>query len=84
MDLLILWLVAAAAVAGIAGLKHRTVWKWFFYGFMIWPVALIHVLLTGINKPCPHCATNIPRAAKICPNCRSELAARPVAGSERA
>ena len=27
------------------------------------------------TKPCPHCATDIPLAAKRCPNCTSQLAA---------
>ncbi len=74
MELVFLWLVAATCVAVIAHLKGRTIWKWFLYGFLIWPVAVIHILVTGSNKTCPQCASDIPRGAKICPRCRTNLA----------
>jgi len=80
------WIVMGIAVAVLAANKGRFGFPWFIYGFLLWPVALIHAAVMSPTAdaydrkmrqqnrvPCPHCAEYIPQAAKLCPQCRSEL-----------
>lgn len=89
MDGLVLFcLLMAAIVAIVAGSKGRSVLAWGLYGVLVWPIALVHVLLLPKTaerqridmidegrRPCPHCAEYIMAAAVVCPHCRSELGA---------
>lgn len=79
-------LIMSGVVAMIAGSKGRSALAWFFYGLLIWPIALVHILVTpgGAARaakaaraegrlPCPHCAEYIQPAAKVCPHCQREV-----------
>ena len=97
MMLVIFWLVMAAIVAVIASAKGRGPVGWFVYGFLIWPVALIHVLVVspvakeverralaeGQSVKCPHCAELIKAEAKVCRYCGRDIVSdRPSSGNE--
>lgn len=89
MEILGLWVIMAVVVAMIAGSKGRSGFGWFIYGFLIWPVALVHILLSSRTvaadrrlaeqqgrQPCPHCAEMIKREAAVCPFCQRDVVAR--------
>ncbi|MCE2391454.1 MAG: zinc ribbon domain-containing protein [Proteobacteria bacterium] len=86
MELIFFWLILGIVVALIAKSKGRNPGLWFLYGFLIWPVALVHVLLasrTGDEQspdspaagrvPCPFCAELVKPQARVCPHCRRDL-----------
>jgi hypothetical protein len=68
----------ATAVSVAAKMKGYGWFEWFLYGLMIWPVALVHILVKKPREelerlPCPRCAEPIQPKAALCPHCRSEL-----------
>ena len=86
MELIFFWLILGIVVALIANSKGRNPGLWFLYGFLIWPVALVHVLLAGrageaessnpaveARVPCPFCAELVKPQARVCPHCRRDL-----------
>ena len=85
MELFILWIVMAAICAMIAHSKGRSGVGFFFYGLLIWPIALVHALLSARREPslrdhveagrfpCPFCAEYTKRAAQVCPHCHRDL-----------
>ena len=86
MEWLIFWVVMAAVVAIIAHSKGLSGGLWFLYGFLIWPIALVHALVSpradqaektrGLKagrRPCPHCAEMIRPEARVCPHCQRDL-----------
>ena len=90
MEWVIIWLIGAIIVAIIAANKERSVVGWFLFGLVIWPIALVAILVSSnldeedtkireaaMRYPCPFCAEMIMREAKICPHCRSELIDEP-------
>jgi hypothetical protein len=76
-------LLVAVVIALIAAKKGRPALLWLCYGLLIWPVALIHVLLISSTPmaqaakygrvPCPFCAEMIWPQARVCPHCRRDL-----------
>lgn len=48
---LFLWLMMATIVAIIANSKGRSAIGWWFYGFLIWPIALTHILVKEKISP---------------------------------
>lgn len=45
MELLFLWAMMGVVVAMVAASKGRSAVAWFFYGALIWPIALTHAIL---------------------------------------
>lgn len=43
--LFLFWIVMAVAVAVAASVKGYNWFLWFLYGFALWPVALVHILV---------------------------------------
>jgi len=50
MEALVVWCLGGLAVGLIAAGKRRSPLGWFAYGFLIWPVALVHVLFVSRNE----------------------------------
>lgn len=46
MEWVVLWLVMGGVVAIIANSKGKSALAWFFYGALIWPIALAHILVS--------------------------------------
>lgn len=69
------WLIMGLIVAAVASGRGRSGFGWFFYGFLIWPLALIHVLaLPKTDARLAHEAAVVARAQGL---------AAPAAGSPR-
>ncbi len=67
--------ILAFIPAIIAESKGRESVLWFIYALFLWPIALVHILVvTPANREaCPHCAEQISKDAKVCPNCGNNL-----------
>ncbi len=87
IELLILALVMAFVVGHIAESKGRGGGRWFLFGLVLWPIALVLILLAPRTPqaalkraraegrfPCPFCAELVKAEARLCPQCRSDLA----------
>ena len=66
--------------AYVAYHKGRSFGKWYLYGLVIWPLAVVHAIFIDARKPCPHCAEMIMYNARICPFCWSEQHGEVTAG----
>jgi hypothetical protein len=53
VTLLLFWIVMAIICAMIAGSKGRSAFGFFFYGLLIWPIALVHILISARRPPEP-------------------------------
>ncbi len=86
MGWIILWLIMAVVVAIIAASKGKNAFAWGLYGFLIWPIALVHILVTSADGPaierqamaagrvkCLHCAEMIMAEAKVCRFCGRDV-----------
>jgi hypothetical protein len=70
VEFVIIWVVLGAVVAFVANSKGKSGCAWFIYGFLLWPIAMVHILVArpneqivekrelerGDRKKCPHCA----------------------------
>lgn len=67
MELFIFWLIMAGVVAIIAGHKGFNWFGWGLYGFLIWPIALVHVLVKDrhTHRPIPVVITQGVTAAPV-------------------
>lgn len=77
----------AIAVAAAAENRGRSSVGWFLYGLVVWPAALVHVLVAAPraavleqraladprNRKCPFCAEIVKREARVCRHCSREL-----------
>lgn len=92
LGLLVLGAVLAIIPAKIAESKGRSFGAWWVYGFFLWIVALVHILvldrtpaasdrraIEAGNLKCPHCAEWIKREARVCRFCSRDV--EPVARS---
>ena len=81
-----LWFIMAIVCAMIAAKKGRSAVGFFFYGLIMWPIALVHALLlektaetallqeVGSGRyPCLFCAEFVRKEARVCPHCRRDL-----------
>lgn len=81
MELIIFWLIMGGVVAIVANSKGKSALAWFFYGALIWPIALVHIIVTKTEAPtpaageakCPHCAETVKAEAKVCKHCGRDL-----------
>ncbi|UJD90118.1 zinc ribbon domain-containing protein [Rahnella aquatilis] len=87
MELLIIAAVLGLIPAFIAQSKGRSFGAWWLYGFLLFIVAIIHVLIIpSLHNPsvksselreCPFCAEPIKRQASKCKHCGSEVSPLP-------
>jgi len=66
MELMFLWLVMALICAMVAGSKKGvgTGFVFFFYGLLLWPIALVHALLLTRSDPADNARTRDLKAAE--------------------
>jgi 4-hydroxybenzoate polyprenyltransferase len=60
----------------IAQEKGRPMGPWFLYGFILFPIALVHALFLKTHdrqEKCPKCRKSISVLALECPHCGHEL-----------
>lgn len=88
MELFFFWLIMAGVVAFVANSKGKSGGLWFLYGLVIWPIALVHAVVTpkepdAVERQqrsegkmrCPNCADWVYKQAKTCPHCQHRLTA---------
>jgi hypothetical protein len=87
--IVVIWVVMALVVASVAQTKGRSGLLWFLYGALLWPIALIAILVLPANaktmerralkdpanRKCSHCAETIKTEAKVCKHCGRDVAA---------
>lgn len=66
--------------AFIASQKGRSFIGWWIYGALLFPVAIVHALLLGVNvraightRKCGFCRTEVALNATHCPKCGHEF-----------
>jgi len=83
LGVIILWLAAAFIPAFVADNKGRSFWGYWFFALAFFFPALIVALLiqpavdASTMRSCPHCLSQIPRAATVCSHCRRDVSALP-------
>lgn len=62
-------LILGLIPAVIAKEKGRNFWLWWFYGFMLFIVAIIHSIVIPTQKRCMFCGKSIHIGYTVCPFC---------------
>lgn len=86
MELFLFWLMAAVVCSIIASTKGRSAFGFFIYGFLLAPIAFIHVIfaspghrhaekqaLSDGGRKCPRCAEIIKQEALVCRFCGLDI-----------
>jgi hypothetical protein len=79
LAVILVWLVGAFIPAFIADNKGRSFWGYWFFALAFFVPALIVALLlqpavdASTLRTCPHCYSQIPRAATVCSQCRRDV-----------
>lgn len=70
-DLLLLVWFVSALVSLHVGMRRGFPVLGFVNGLLLGPLGLLNVLTTGdlTRRPCPHCAEDIKKQARICGDC---------------
>jgi hypothetical protein len=73
MELILFWLIMGGVVGIIANSKGRGGCAWFLYGLLIWPIALVHILVSPNRKTLQHNSTFNTESSNServkCPHC---------------
>jgi hypothetical protein len=83
LAVILVCLVIAFIPAFIADNKGRSFWGYWFFALAFFVPALIVALLAppavdaSTLRTCPHCYSQIPRAATVCSQCRHDVPALP-------
>ncbi len=87
MELAFFWIVFSVAVAIFAHRRGRDWLRWFLLSLVITPLlAFILVAVSAdltkegekaLRMLCPYCSEPVLKTARLCPQCRSDLAAQP-------
>ena len=88
MEVIVFAVLLGLIPAFIAKQKGRSFGLWWFYGAMLFIIALIHSLLMKPNEQgleqirreegmgkCPHCAEFVKSEAKVCKHCGRDIVA---------
>ncbi|MBN5198738.1 zinc ribbon domain-containing protein [Serratia proteamaculans] len=92
MEFLVVAALLGLITAFIAQSKGRSFAGWWVYGFLLFIVAIIHVLIipserkhsttsspsSGESRDCPYCAEPIKRQASKCKHCGSDVEPLPI------
>lgn len=73
MEVIIIAALLGIIPGMIAKSKGRSAGLWWFYGFMVFIVALPHALIMKSLYQCPHCKSNVDQLATVCPKCSRDI-----------
>jgi hypothetical protein len=92
MGYVVIWIIMGIIVAMIANSKGKSPMSWFFYGLLLWPIALVHILITkepvaeggtysdnpSGPRRCPSCEKIVHGVGDTCPYCTGAMNGQPL------